>query len=41
MQIQGATIMIGSLFWENRNNCIQLKSSIEIAEKENYGEKPN
>lgn len=33
MQIQGAIIMIGSLFWENKNNCIQLKSSKKLAEK--------
>ncbi|UBZ13324.1 hypothetical protein LDL77_15745 [Flagellimonas marinaquae] len=33
MQIQGAIIIIGSLFWENKNNCIQLKSSKELAEK--------
>ncbi len=25
MQIQGAVIMIGSLFWEDKNNCIQKK----------------
>ncbi len=33
MQIQGSVIMIGSLFWENQENCIQLKSSKELAEK--------
>lgn len=25
--------MIGSLFWEDENNCIQLRSSIKLAEK--------
>jgi hypothetical protein len=33
MEIQGAIIMIGSLFWENEDNCIQLKSLKELAKK--------
>lgn len=33
MQLQGAVIMIGSLFWEDENNCIDQKSSRDLAEQ--------
>lgn len=33
MQIQGAVILIGSLFWEDENNCIQLKTPKGLAER--------
>ncbi len=31
MQLQGAVIIIGSLFWEDETNCIDLKESKELA----------
>ncbi len=33
MKLRGAILMIGSLFWEDEDNCIKLKSSKELAGK--------
>ena len=35
MRLHGAVIMIGSLFWETKENSIQLKLSKDLAEKRN------